>query len=147
MDVHTKTMGTVSVDPAHILEFPAGLFGFEDFHRFALLHAEYEPFFWLQSLDSPQLAFLLVDPFIIISDYEADVDDRALSEIELTSPSDVCIFAIVTVPSSGGPVTANLQGPLVINRKNNKAMQVILSNQKWKTKHDIMKAVQARGNK
>ena len=141
MEVQTKTMGTVSVSDEHILTFPNGLFGFEEYHKYALIEAEYEPFFWLQSLDEKGLAFIVVDPFLIAKDYELDVDDKMLSEIELDSPADVIVFAIVTVPASGGPVTANLQGPLVINRKNQQALQVILPDARWTTKHNIIKAL------
>ena len=51
---------------------------------------------------------------------------------------------LVTIPAGGTPVTANLQGPLVINRTNNQCMQVILGSNKWTTKHDIMKALKAK---
>ncbi|MBQ3965559.1 MAG: flagellar assembly protein FliW [Treponema sp.] len=145
MEVQTKTMGLVKVDESRLLNFPKGLFGFEDYHKYALIEAEYEPFFWLQSLDEKGLAFLLVDPFIIVNDYELDIDDKMLSDIGITSPADVYVWSVVTVPADGGPVTANLQGPLVVNRKTQTALQVILSDSKWTTKHNIIKALQARG--
>ena len=147
MEVKTKTMGTVSVDDKNIIEFPNGLLGFEDFHRYALIESEYKPFFWMQSLDESSLAFLIVDPFIIADNYELDVDDKALSEIDVASSADVIVWAIVTVPSDGGPVTANLQGPVVVNKKNNLALQVILADTKWTTKYNIIKALKAKGAK
>ena len=141
MDVKTKTMGTVSIDEKQVITFDHGLFGFEDFHKFAIIEAEYLPFYWLQSLDEPGLAFIIVDPFLIVNDYELDIDDRTLWEIGIDSPADVILFAIITVPADGSAVTANLQGPIVINRKNNVALQVILSDSKWTTKHNIIKAL------
>lgn len=145
MEVQTKTMGVVQVDDSRVLDFPKGLFGFEEYHKYALIEAEYEPFFWLQSLDEKGLAFLLVDPFLIVNDYELDIDDKMLSDIGIASPTDVYVWSVVTVPADGGPVTANLQGPLVVNRKTQAALQVILSDSKWTTKHNILKALQARG--
>ena len=147
MEVKTKTMGMVSVDEKNIIEFPKGLLGFEDFHKYALIESEHKPFCWMQSLDESSLACLIVDPFIIAEHYELDVDDKTLSEIEVDSASDVIVFAIVTVPADGGPVTANLQGPVVINRKNNFALQVILADTKWTTKYNIIKALKAKGAK
>lgn len=147
MEVKTKTMGTVEVSQDKIIEFPNGLLGFEDFHKYALIEAEYKPFYWMQSLDESGLAFLIVDPFIIAENYELDVDDKTLSEIDVTSSADVIVFAIVTVPANGGPVTANLQGPVVVNKKNNNALQVILSDTKWTTKYNIIRALKARGGK
>ncbi len=139
MDVKTKTMGTVQVEEKNLVDFPAGLFGFEEFHKFAIIEAEYEPFLWLQSLDESGLAFIMVDPFAIEPEYELDVDDKTLAEIGVKSPADVVVFAIVTVPANGKPVTANLQGPLVINRKNGKALQVVLNDTKWTTKEPLLK--------
>ncbi|MBQ6056053.1 MAG: flagellar assembly protein FliW [Treponema sp.] len=147
MEVKTKTMGTVSIDETQIVEFPHGLFGFEDYHRYAVIEAEYQPFYWLQSLDESSLAFIMVDPFLIVADYELDIDDKTLLEIGLDSPQDVILFSIVTIPADGGPVTANLQGPVVINRRNNQALQVILSDSRWTTKHNIIKALKSKENK
>lgn len=141
MEVKTKTQGTVQIDESQILTFPQGLFGFEDYHKYALIESEFQPFYSLQSLDERELAFILVDPFLIAKDYELDVDDKTLAEIEVETPSDVIVFAIVTVPVNGNPITANLQGPLVINRKNKLALQVILSDTRWTTKHNILKAL------
>lgn len=142
-EVETKTMGLVEVDEDKVIEFPRGLFGFEEFHRYALIEAEFRPFIWMQSLEEKSLSFLLVDPFIVADGYEIDVDDRTLLEIGVDSPADVVVYSIVTVPADGGPVTANLQGPVVINRRNRNAMQAILSDSKWTTKHNIVGALKS----
>lgn len=147
MELRTKTMGTVSITENQIVEFPFGLFGFEDYHKFAVINAEYQPFYWLQSVDESGLAFIIVDPFLIMPDYELDIDDKTLEEIGITSPEDVVLFAILTIPVDGSPVTANLQGPLVINKENKKALQVVLSDSKWTTKHNIINSIKSKKQK
>lgn len=142
MDVKTKNGSIVNVDDDHILNFPEGLFGFELYHNYAIYESEYSPFMWMQSLEDQNLAFLIVDPFLICNDYELDVDDKSLSKIGINSPADVIVMAVVTVPQSGGVVTANLQGPIIINKNNKQCMQAILNTNKWTTKFDIMKALQ-----
>ncbi len=117
---------------------PHGLFGFEDKTKYTLTESDYDPFMWLQSDEEKSLAFLVVDPFMFRPDYEIDVDDKSLSGIGIEDPSDVIVMVIVTIPGNGQPITANLQGPLVINKKNGQAMQIVLSDQKWCTKHDIL---------
>ncbi|MCR5291157.1 MAG: flagellar assembly protein FliW [Treponema sp.] len=144
MDIRTKTMGTITIADDHIIDIPDGLFGFEEYKRFALFDSEYEPLMWLQSLDEVNLAFLVIDPFLICNNYELDVDDATLSSIGIRKPADVHVMVIVTVPSDGRPVTADLQGPLVINRTNKKAMQTILSDTRWTTKFDILAALKNR---
>lgn len=145
MEVKTKTMGTVQVDASKLIKFPRGILGFEEYQDYAIIEAEYKPFFWMQSIDEKNLAFLIIDPFMIAENYELDVDDKTLREIEVESPADVIVFAIVTVPSDGSAVTANLQGPVVINKNNSQAMQVILSDSRWTTKFNIIKALKAKG--
>lgn len=145
MEVLTKTKGRVEVEEKQIVTFPDGIMGFESFKKYALINSEYEPFIWLQSLDKSSLAFLLVDPFLICSDYEADIDDASLAQIEIESPEDLVVMTIVTIPTDGSAITANFLGPIVINRKNNKCMQVILTDNRWTTKFDIIESLKKKG--
>lgn len=121
--------------------FPNGLFGFEQYKKYTITDSEYAPFLRLQSLEDSTLSFLIVDPFVIFSTYEADIDDESLSKIDVKSPDDIVVMAIVTVPNDGSEITANLQGPLVVNKRNNLCAQVILSDDRWGTKHSIRDAL------
>lgn len=141
MEVLTKTNGVVQVQDDKILTFEEGLFGFEDYKKFALIDSEYEPFIWLQSIENQNLAFLIIDPFLVCSSYEADIDDLSLAKIGVTKPEDVVIMTIVTVPQDGSAITANFQGPLVINKQNKKCLQVILTDNRWTTKVDIVQTL------
>lgn len=144
MLVETKTRGKVDIKEEQIISIPKGLFGFEEYVEFALIDSEYQPFIWLQSLKDKNLAFLLIDPFLIDDTYEADIDDAELSKIGLSDAKDVMLLTVVTVPPDGGPVTANFQGPLVINKHNRLCMQVILDNPQYTTKHDIAALLRRR---
>uniref|UniRef100_UPI0028E4AD65 flagellar assembly protein FliW n=1 Tax=Treponema lecithinolyticum TaxID=53418 RepID=UPI0028E4AD65 len=117
MNIETKAMGIVSVDDNSVLHFSHGLYGFEDYTEFVLLESEYKPFMWLQSVKEKALAFLVVDPFLFFTDYEIDVDDQSVRDIGVKSPADVCIIVIITLAKEKKlSLTANLQGPLVINK-------------------------------
>jgi flagellar assembly factor FliW len=102
-----------------------------------LLDAERQPFYWLQSLDVEQVAFILINPFLFRPDYELNIDDEDLQDIGLSGPEKALIFTVVTIPSDGA-MTANLQGPLVINRDTRTGKQAVLTDPRWKTKHDIL---------
>ena len=147
MLVETKTMGSVEVSEGQLIKLPAGLFGFTGYHDFALIDCHIKPLIWMHSLEEKDLAFLLLDPFIVSPDYEADIDDVELSKIGIRDPADVLLLAIITVPNDGSPVTANLRGPLVINKKSHEGMQVILDDKKWPIKFDVAKALAAGGGK
>jgi flagellar assembly factor FliW len=135
--VATKAYGIVEVDERQKIHFPEGLFGFESMRDYVLLDAERQPFYWLQSLEVEQVAFVLINPFLFRSDYELNIGNEELAEIGIDSPEQALIFSIVTIPPDG-PMTANLQGPLVINRDTRAGKQAILTDTRWKTRHDIM---------
>jgi flagellar assembly factor FliW len=136
--VATKAYGPVDVDERQKISFPQGLFGFETFREYVLLDAERQPYYWLQSIDVEQIAFILVNPFLFRSDYEVNIGNDELAEIGIFSPEKALIFSIVTIPADGGPMTANLQGPLIINRDTRAGKQAVLTDPRWNTKHDIM---------
>ena len=145
MKVATKAYGLIEVDERQKIVFPHGLLGFETLKDYLLLDAERQPFYWLQSTEVEQVAFILVNPFLFRPDYEVNISNEELAEINLRSPEKALIFSIVTIPSEG-PMTANLQGPLVINRDNRTGKQAVLSDARWRTKHDIMAELAATGN-
>ena len=137
MKVATKAYGLIDVDERQKITIPQGLLGFESLKNYVLLDAVREPFFWLQSIDNEQVAFILINPFIFRPDYEANVDNEELKTIDISDPGTALIFSIVTIlPET--PMTANLQGPLVINRDTRYGLQAVLTDPRWKTKHDII---------
>jgi flagellar assembly factor FliW len=141
--VATKAYGTIDVDERQKILFPQGILGFEPLKEYILLDAERQPFYWIQSLDVEQVAFILINPFLFRPDYELDINDEDLREIGIADPEKALIFSVVTIPPSGSPMTANLQGPLVINRDTRSGKQVVLTDPRWKTKHDIISELTA----
>ena len=146
MKVATKAYGLIDVDERQKIVFPEGLFGFETLTDYLLLDSDHQPFYWLQSIDVEQVAFVLVSPFLFRPDYELNISNEELAEIDIHSPEKALIFSIVTIPPDGSPMTANLQGPLVINRDTRIGKQAVLSDNRWKTRHDIMAELAATGN-
>ena len=143
MKVATKVYGLIDVNERRRITFPSGLLGFESFREYVLLDAERQPFYWLQSLDVEQVAFVLINPFIFRPDYEMNIDNEELLPIAISDPGKALIFSIITIPPDGSPMTANLQGPLVINRDNRLGIQAVLTDSRWKTKHDIIAELSA----
>lgn len=86
----------------------------------------------------PDLAFILIDPFLFRCDYSLDMSDEALADIGVADPEDAVVFSIVTAPADGSPITANLMGPLIISKSKRRGMQAVLADPRWRVKHDIM---------
>ncbi|MDR1143823.1 MAG: flagellar assembly protein FliW [Spirochaetaceae bacterium] len=145
MKVLTKAYGSIEVDERQRVTFPFGLFGFESVKDYILIDAERQPFYWLQSLEAEHIAFIIINPFLFRPDYELDIDDDMVKDIGISSPDKALIFSIVTI-SPSGPMTANLQGPLIINRDTRIGKQGILTDPRWKTKHDILEELKQSGS-
>jgi flagellar assembly factor FliW len=138
MKVLTKAYGEIEVEERQRISFPRGLFGFEELHDFVLLDATQQPFYWLQSVQRVEVAFALIDPGFFRPDYSPDVDPAELGEIGISDPEDMLVFSIVTIPPSANRMTANLQGPLIINRLTHAGRQSISTNPLWGIRHVIL---------
>lgn len=138
MEVQTKPFGTIDVDERQKLHFPYGILGFEHLKWYVLLDSSQPPFYWLQSLDDPDVAFVLINPVFFRPDYRLEVPAEELQELRVEDEEDILVFAIVTIPDNQELMTANLQGPVVINRTTKIGRQAISLNPNWRVKHYIL---------
>lgn len=135
----TKPYGEIEVDESQELIFPDGLFGFEKYQKFYLLENPESPFLWLQSSDEPGLAFIMIQPKQFKTDYELKISGDDLKSIELeTIDENMLDFAIVTIPSDPSQMTANLQGPIIINVKKKIGRQAISLHDDYTVKCPIL---------
>jgi flagellar assembly factor FliW len=123
--VPSRALGSLTLPAEALLTFPEGIFGFPEHRRFALLQAAQRELYWLQSVDDPDLTFLLADPFHYFPGYALDLPRDDASVIQVTKLSDVVILAIVTLGRGGEQATANLQGPVAINLSARLGRQVV----------------------
>jgi flagellar assembly factor FliW len=138
MRVATKALGEIELDERQRISFPYGILGFEQLKDYVLFDAVQPPFYWLQSMDRMETAFVLIEPKVFRPDYSPDVEKEELAEIGIASDEDLLVFAIVTIPEDTRLMTANLQGPVVLNRKTRVARQCISTNPKWGVRHVIL---------
>ena len=143
MELQTRQFGAIEVADEEILHAPKGLLGFEGFEKFILLdHQDSRPFRWLQSVDAPELSFVIVSPAIFFADYRVAVNAKEVADIKVNSPEDVEVYVIVTVPEDINQMTANLQGPVLINRKENLLKQLVLTDGSYSVQHSIVKQLE-----
>ena len=140
MQIDTKPYGTIEIDERQVIDFPKGILGFEDLKKFALLDSQQEPFYWLQSMDDKSIAFVLIQPFIFKPEYTPDPVESELVDAKITNikSDNILIFTIVTIPEDHTKMTANLQGPILINRDEKLGIQIISTNPRWRVKHFIL---------
>jgi flagellar assembly factor FliW len=128
----------MEVDERQRILFPEGILGFEQLKEYVLFDAAQPPFYWLQSTERVETAFVLIEPKIFRPDYSPDVDREELTDIGIASEEDLLVFAIVTIPENAKRMTANLQGPLILNKRTRVGRQSVSTNPKWGVRHVIL---------
>ena len=145
MKIKTKAFGEIEASEKQRIHFNNGILGFEDMHNFILLDAEKgSPFYWLQSEKIPEIAFVIIDPRIIVEDYKIDTADKQLEELNIKNEDDILLFSIVTIYEKPEDITLNLLGPIVINKVKRIGKQIINQNEDYLIKYPLF---QKRGNK
>lgn len=129
MNCQSTRFGTFELKDDSVLVFPSGILGFPDWTKYVLLdHDTDAPFKWLQCMEEPQLAFVVLDPAFFKPDYQIQVPLDALIEIQKVDSDELSVVTILTIPSHDpGAVTANLRGPLVMNHRTRLCKQLVLS--------------------
>ena len=110
-----------------VIEFEAGLPGFPAARRFQLedLGENLRPFRRLRSIGEPEISFTVVEPGLLFRDYSIEIDDEHQASLGISSAEDVMTLVLITVPRPPLPPTANLLGPIVINKRTGAAAQVV----------------------
>ena len=156
IEIESSRFGTLVVDDERVINFPNGLLGFPDHKRFALIQTgEENYFFWLQSVDEPNLAFVVTDPSIFFKGYEVPLRDETRQELLLedvrdaegeivraggtTATAETFLQVFVICNKVDDWLTGNLLGPLVVNAQNRLAQQVVLTEKKWTTRQPLMR--------
>ena len=137
MIVNTSRFGPVEVDDNRVLTFPKGLLGFAKYTQFVLIQPNEEGyFFWLQSTQAPELAFVVTDPSLFVRDYAVPLKADQMDDLGIASIEEAQVFVIVN--KRGTVLTGNLQGPLVISTPGKVGEQLVLSDRRFSTRVPLL---------
>lgn len=128
MEIHGTRFGVLEFNEEEIININDGLLGFPLSKRFLLFpYGEDSSFFWLQSVDEPEIAFIVINPFDFFSDLEFAIQDEDAEALALDRGEDVEVFSLVTIPE-GRPeeMRSNLAGPVIVNTANRLGKQILL---------------------
>jgi flagellar assembly factor FliW len=92
----------------------------------------------MQSLTTPELAFVVTDPIPFVPDYAVTLTAEDRHAIGLTEDDAFHIRVIVTVPEDYRKMTGNLLAPLIIHPRMNTAKQVVLTQPDYNTQHPLL---------
>ncbi len=147
MVINTKLFGTIDLSEDKILTFDQGLIGFESLKLFAILYDlekdSKRSVCWLQSLDEPELAFPVIDPFLVKQNYNPEINDNSVSSLGEVIEDDLSVLVTLAVPKDTTKMSCNLRAPIIINTETRKGAQVITETAEYPVKYyiyDILKA-------
>ena len=127
MDIKSTRFGDIDVSEEAVLQFSHGLPGFLDEKTFAFLQYQPDsPFAFLQSVNDPDLTFIIVEAFAFFPDYDFDLDDEIAKELGIGDDNSPQIFNIVRIPEKLEEMTVNLLAPIIVNWRSHKAIQHVL---------------------
>lgn len=136
MLIDSQKFGPLEIPENKVIEMIRPILGFEKLTRFCMLEREeFWPFLWMQSIDDPTVAFVVVNPCLFSGDYKIEINPNEISEIEPGQPELIETYVIASVPDDWKKMTVNLQGPILINTSNNKGKQLVLMNTDYKVRH------------
>lgn len=134
MNTLQTRFGEVEYDPSNLLHFPAGMIGFPTLRDFIVMPNKKEgPLFWIQSVDEPEIAFVLTDPSNFFLDYRIKAEDSERNSLKISQEDEYFVLSVVTVPQDQ-KITLNLAAPILFSPKTNRAIQVILENSEYQSK-------------
>lgn len=139
MKLQSKYFGEIEYQDADVLTFPIGMFGFEEEHQFLLLPFEgsASTLFCLQSIQTPALAFVAMDPYALMPDYAPVLQPHELKDLGVADSQQLGFYVLCVVKKPVSDSTVNLKCPVAINPDTWIARQVILDADAYEMRHPL----------
>lgn len=141
VSLSTEKFGNLHIEKKkNIITFDDGMLGFEDLKQFVIVDIEEcLPFEWLVSVKDPLIAFPILNPIPFFTDYNPM---KAINDLTSLSgdKKDIEVFCTVTLGKSASDVTINLKGPVIINMKDKKGKQFVLTEDYYSLHHPLLRA-------
>lgn len=126
MGLRTTRFGEIEVAPDAIITFTQPIIGFQDYRRFVTLPGpEGSGVTWLQSTDSGDLAFLLMNPRDVVPDYKVPLGQHELTELAARDAASLEVYTLLVVPEDRRKIRTNLRAPILINRAQRLGKQTV----------------------
>jgi len=101
MELVTKHHGIRAYSTEDVIVFKKGLPGFKGLKNFIIFPLESnEVFSILHSIEDIEIGLVLVSPFTIAKDYEFNIPDNDINELQIAKAEEVLVFTTVTLSSN-----------------------------------------------
>lgn len=126
------------------IHFKNGLFGFEEYRFYLPVAVEEgsDAVIILQSVEDENLSFTIMNPFLLIGDYDPVMGKEELKSLGEARESDYSWYVVCTMRTPVGKSTVNLKCPIVVNTVTGEAKQVILDSGQYGFRHTLEELTQ-----
>jgi flagellar assembly factor FliW len=150
MKVQTSRFGEIEVQPEQVITFAKRILAFEEYKEFILLPAdekEETSFYFLQSVEDKDVCFFLLDTLSFFPEYDIEIDQTTVNELDIKEPEEVFVSTIITVKGNLQEATTNLKAPLVINVAQKEGKQIVLEQGNYLIKQPLFSQSHAQNAK
>ncbi|ADI02659.1 flagellar assembly protein FliW [Syntrophothermus lipocalidus] len=139
MLLKSSRLGEIEIDDKQVIDFPDGIPGFESEKKFAIFSlAPDAPFYYMHSVQSPDLCLVLAVPFMFFPDYAVDLPQEELGKLAAEEDAKgLAVFVVLTIPDDFRDTTANLLAPVVVNLDKQKGVQYVPVQSPYSTRHRL----------
>ncbi len=125
MKINTRQFGEIEFNPDLLINFSNGIFGFENLKNYLLIKVDDDFFYWLNSIEEPEIAFPMIGIRVIDDEYPSEKGGEP--------------FGIVTMNSDIMKITINLKAPVYINQDTKTGVQRIMDNDNYPVNYNLFK--------
>ena len=146
LKLQSKYFGEIEYEAKDVIRFPAGIIGFEEEQAFLLLPFEGSGggMLCLQSVATPALAFVVLDPFTLLPDYAPELEPADLRQFGVAEAGDLGFYVLCAVKNPVSASTVNLKCPLVVHPETREARQVIM--ERYEMRHPLAEFSRGEGD-
>ena len=121
--LHSTRFGRLEVPADAVIDFPNGLIGLGGTRYALLARSEDSAFIWLHSLDDPELAIPIANPWRFFGEFEVELSDEEAARIGITDAEQTSVYVTVRAAEALEDFHVNLRAPILI--AHGKGYQVI----------------------
>jgi flagellar assembly factor FliW len=125
MHIQSTRFGEIEIRDDAVLVFADGLIGLPGTQYALIAESEDSPFYWLHSLEHPEIALPVTSPWLFFPEYEVKVSDEDVDSLELESPDQAEVFSVVRATEDLEDFTANLAAPVIIHAAKRIGRQIL----------------------
>lgn len=147
MKLQTKFFGQIEYEQSQVISFPVGIPGFSEEKRFLLLPfaGSETAMLCLQSTLTPELAFVVLDPFRFSDSYAPVLQESELQQLQAEKPEDLYYYVLCNLSKPVSDSTVNLRCPLAINPDMLIGQQIIMDTDEYDMRYPLSEFSGQRG--